>query len=92
MLTEVFPFCRACSNAARDALRSEVARHLKVDGEAVQFDALAAQRMVVSRFMRKFDSGVWQKSITGGFGAPLGYVWAVGAQRVKGGGSRLSCP
>ena len=23
---------------------------------------------------------------------PLGYVWAVGAQRVKGGGSRLSCP
>lgn len=48
--------------------------------------------MVVSRFMRKFDSGIWQKSITGGLRRPLGYVWAVGAQRVKGGGSRLSCP
>ena len=47
---------------------------------------------VVSRFMRKFDSGIWQKSITGGLRRPRGYVWAVGAQRVKGGGSRLSCP
>ena len=49
-------------------------------------------KRVVSRFMRKFDSGIWQKSITGGLRRPLGYVWAVGAQRVKGGGSRLSCP
>ena len=48
---------------------------------------------VVSRFMRKFDSGIWQKSITGGASAPpLGYVWTAGAQRVKGGGGRLSCP
>ena len=47
---------------------------------------------VVSRFMRKFDSGIWQKSITGGvLRRPLGYVWTAGAQRVKG-GSRLSCP
>ena len=49
--------------------------------------------VVVSRFMRKFDSGIWQKSITGGvLRRPLGYVWAVGAQRVTGGGGRLSCP
>lgn len=27
--------------------------------------------MVVSRFMRKFDSGIWQKSITGGLSCPL---------------------
>ncbi len=53
----------------------------------------AAIKKVVSRFMRKFDSGIWQKSITGGvLRRPLGYFRAVGAQRVKGGGSRLSCP
>ena len=33
--------------------------------------------------MRKFDSGIWQKSIAGGLRRPLGYVWVVGAQRVK---------
>ena len=38
----------------------------------------------VSRFMRKFDSGIWQKSITGGvLLRPLGYFRAVGAQRVR---------
>ena len=41
--------------------------------------------------MRKFDSGIWLKSITGGLRCPLGYVWTAGAQRVKG-GSRLSYP
>ena len=54
-------------------------------------EQLKATDQVVSSFMRKFDSGIWQKSITGGLRRPLGYVWAVGAQRVKG-GSRLSCP
>ena len=49
------------------------------------------KELVVSRFMRKFDSGIWQKSITGGLRRPLGYVWTAGAQRVKG-GSRMSCP
>ena len=48
--------------------------------------------VVVSRFMRKFDSGIWQKSITGGLRRPLGYVLAVGAQRVKGGGTPLVLP
>ena len=56
-----------------------------------QTNALYTQWWVVSRFMRKFDSGIWQKSITGGLRRPLGYVWTAGAQRVKG-GSRMSCP
>ena len=48
--------------------------------------------MVVSRVMRKFNFGIWQKSITGGASAPLDYISAVRAQRVKGGVSRSSCP
>lgn len=47
---------------------------------------------VVSRVMRKFNFGIWQKSITGGASAPLDYISAVRAQRVKGGVSRSSCP
>lgn len=50
------------------------------------------REVVLPRFMCKFDSGNWQKSITGVLRRPLGYFRAVGAQRVKGGGSRLSCP
>ena len=56
-------------------------------------DAEVVQRLlVVSRVMRKFNFGIWQKSITGGASAPLGYLSAVRAQRVKGGVSRSSCP
>ena len=52
----------------------------------------AVREEVVSRFMRKFNFGIWQKSITGGASAPLDYISAVRAQRVKGGVSRSSCP
>ena len=43
------------------------------------------------KVMRKFDSGIWQKSITGWvLRRPLGYVWAVGAQMGKGRGLRIA--